>query len=197
LDDFERALVIEAVSGDIQSFQKLIEIHQKKIFNLVYRMINNEEDAKDLTQDILVKAFKNIEKFRLDSSFSTWLYRIATNTCLDELRKRKKRFSEIPLTVEDEETDKTIKEYAIDRNGPDSIYLKKERQRLISDEIKKLSPDYKQMIILRDIQGLSYEEISEICEVNIGTIKSRINRGRNQLRERLMKYKELFELDGV
>ncbi len=197
MDDFERALVIEAVSGDIQSFQKLIEIHQKKIFNLVYRMINNEEDAKDLTQDILVKAFKNIEKFRLDSSFSTWLYRIATNTCLDELRKRKKRFSEIPLTVEDEETDKTIKEYAIDRNGPDSIYLKKERQRLISDEIKKLSPDYKQMIILRDIQGLSYEEISEICEVNIGTIKSRINRGRNQLRERLMKYKELFELDGV
>lgn len=197
LDEVERQLVIDAISGDILSFQKLVEIHQKKIYNIVFRMINNEEDAKDLTQDILVKAYKNMDKFRLDSSFGTWLYRIATNTCLDELRKRKKKYIEIPLTIDDAESDKPLKEYAIDNKGPDVQVLKKERQRVISEAIKSLPPDYRKVIVLRDIQGFSYEEISKICDINIGTIKSRINRGRSQLRDQLMKYKELFEFDDV
>jgi len=198
LDDLELHLVKKSIDGDVDAFQQLIEKHQKKVFNIAYRMMGNEEDAKDMAQEALVKAYRNIGKFRLDSAFSTWLFRIATNACLDELRKNKKKMDDISLNIDKTDDGETLtKELAVDKNGPEVEFLKKERQRILAEGIKSLSEDYKRVIVLRDIQGFSYEEIAEICETNIGTVKSRINRGRSMLKEKLMLHKELFKMDDV
>ena len=198
MDDLELHLVKKSIDGDVDAFQQLIEKHQKKVFNIAYRMMGNEEDAKDMAQEALVKAYRNIGKFRLDSAFSTWLFRIATNACLDELRKNKKKMDDISLNIDKTDDGETLtKELAVDKNGPEMEFLKKERQRILAEGIKSLSEDYKRVIVLRDIQGFSYEEIAEICETNIGTVKSRINRGRSMLKEKLMLHKELFKMDDV
>ncbi len=198
MDELELRLVEKSISGDTEAFQSLIAKHQKKVFNIAYRMMGNEEDAKDMAQEALIKAYKNLENFRMDSSFSTWLYRIATNTCLDELRKKKRKGDEISLSVDkSEDNDMPVKELAVDRKGPETEYLKRERKRVLGEAIRALSEDYKRVIILRDINGFSYEEIADICEMNIGTVKSRINRGRGMLKEKLLEHRELFMLDDV
>lgn len=198
MDELELALIKKSIDGDLDAFQDLIRSHQKKVYNIAFRMMGNEEDAKDMAQEALVKSFRYIKNFRMDSSFSTWLYRIATNTCLDELRKKKRKGDEISLSIDkNEDTDMPVKELAIEKTGPEQEFLKKERARILHEAIKTLSEDYKKVIVLRDINGFSYEEIAEICETNIGTIKSRINRGRNILREKLMEHKELFITSDV
>lgn len=198
MDDLELRLVEKSIAGDTDAFQHLVTKHQKKIFNIAYRMMGNEEDAKDMAQESLVKAYRNISKFRLDSAFSTWLFRITTNTCLDELRKYKRKADEISLNIDKtDDGEMPVRELAVDRNGPEGEYLKAERQRVLHEAIKTLSEDYKRAIVLRDIEGFSYEEIAEICETNIGTVKSRINRGRAMLKEKLLLNRELFIIDDV
>ena len=198
MDDLELQLVEKAIAGNTDAFQSLVTKYQKKVYNIAYRMMGNEEDAKDMAQEALVKAFKSINKFRLDAAFETWLYRITTNTCLDELRKNKKKGNQISIDVyKSENSDIPMRELAVDKNGPEVEFLKRERQRVLHNAIKDMSDDYKRVIILRDIQGFSYDEIAEMCETNVGTIKSRINRGRSMLKEKLLLHRELFKVDDV
>ncbi|MBM7686418.1 RNA polymerase sigma factor [Defluviitalea raffinosedens] len=188
----EKRLVNKAKNGNIAAFEELITAHEVKIYNIAYRMFHNEEDAKDLSQEIFIKVFENIGKFKGNSSFSTWLYRIATNTCIDELRRRKgKETYSIDAEVETDEGNMK-REYSDLKPNPEEMAINKEVSIQIQNAMDHLSEEHKTAIILRDLQGLEYNEISEILECSLGTVKSRISRARRQLIELLVK-QEPFE----
>lgn len=197
INDIEKNLLKKAKSGDISAFESLIEGYQKKVFNIVFRMLGNYDDANDVTQEVFIKVFRYLKNFKEQSLFSTWLYRIATNTCLDELRKNKnKNIIYIDQDIKLEDSD--IKRQVVDDNPtPDIIYEKNETSKLVNEAINKLSSEHKAAVVLRDIQGFSYEEIAKILNCPVGTIKSRINRGRKSLRELLENKRELFKEDFV
>lgn len=190
--DNEKILLKKARNGDIEAFELLIEDYQKKAFNVAYRMMGNSEDANDLVQEALIRIFKSIKNFKEQSSFSTWVYRIVTNVCLDELRRRKNKFT-ISIDEDIQLEDGNVKRQ-IESEGPtpEESLESKEIQDIVTKAIEELSNEHKTVIVLRDIQGFSYDEISDIMKCPEGTVKSRINRARKALREILKKQKELL-----
>ncbi|HHW32327.1 MAG TPA: sigma-70 family RNA polymerase sigma factor [Clostridiaceae bacterium] len=193
MEELEKKLLDRAKNGDVVAFEELIEKHQKKVFNLALRMLGNHEDAYDIAQEVFIKVYKAIKNFKEESSFSTWIYRIATNTCLDELRRRKNK--NIVYIDEDIKSEDSDMKRQLEDSGPtpDLITEKKEIKRIIYNAIEKLPDQHKSALILRDIQGFSYEEIARILECPEGTVKSRINRGRKTLKEMLEKKLELID----
>ena len=187
----EKLLVKKSQSGDIESFELLISAYDKRAYNIAYRIMGNEEDAKDMAQEALLRIYKSIKDFKGQSSFSTWLYRIVTNVCLDELRRRKnEKYISMDSTIQTDSGELHM-ELCSDKETPESVYERVEQKELIMNAIGELSEDYKSAIVLRDIQGFSYEEISKMLDCSLGTVKSRINRARNMLRERLKSCMEL------
>ena len=178
----EKLLVKRAKKGNISAFEELIIEHESKVYNIAYRILNNEEDAKDLSQEVFIKAFNSLHKFREDSSFSTWLYRIAMNTCIDELRKRKGRESySIDRDIQTDEG--TIpREFQDKQLNPEEELMNKELASQIQWALNHLSETYKEVIILRDFQGFDYKQISQILGCSLGTVKSRISRARTELK---------------
>ncbi|MBR5153039.1 MAG: sigma-70 family RNA polymerase sigma factor [Clostridia bacterium] len=190
--DHEHELVLRAKEGDVSAFETLIEEYQKRIFAIAYRMILNPDDAADLTQEVIVKIFKNLDKFQGNSKFSTWVYRIATNTCLDELKKTKnKNTYSLDKEIETEEGS-LIGELPDKGPTPEQAAEKKAVQNAVRIAIGRLNPEHKKVIVLRDLQGLSYEEIAEIVDCSVGTVKSRISRARENLKKILSEDRELF-----
>ncbi|NLM44449.1 MAG: sigma-70 family RNA polymerase sigma factor [Clostridiales bacterium] len=197
MEEQEKLLVYRSKKGDIDAFEELIYNYEKKAYNIAYRIMGNEEDAKDMAQEAFIKIYKSIGNFRGDSTFSTWLYRIVTNVCLDELRKRKKN-NTVPLEMSIEsEKGTAIVELSAEKETPEDIYEQVEKKQLIQSAISSLSEDYKTVIILRDVQGFSYEEIATMLNCSLGTIKSRINRARNLLKDKLRHQLELYEKKSV
>ncbi|HZK43366.1 MAG TPA: sigma-70 family RNA polymerase sigma factor [Syntrophomonadaceae bacterium] len=182
----EEQLVKKSLQGDTEAFEKLVFQYQKKIYALSYRYMGNEQDAYDMTQDAFLKAFRSLRTFKGDSSFGTWMYRVATNVCLDELRRRKRRIITLsldePLATQDGEIEKEIPDPSL---TADIIYEKKEFSKYIQDILNQMKPDHKTVIVLRDIEGLTYEEIAEILGCSLGTVKSRLSRARKTLRKKL------------
>jgi RNA polymerase sigma-70 factor (ECF subfamily) len=157
---------------------------------LAYRIIGNYEDANDLAQEAFLRAFQSIKTFRGEASFQTWLCRIVTNLCRDEMRKKYRFNSEsLDENVVLEEGEVT-KQIASGDPGPAELYEAKEFQEMIQGFINSLSPEFRMALVLRDIQGYSYEEIAEQLECSLGTVKSRINRARNYLKKRLLQSRE-------
>lgn len=192
-DDLEKILTKKAKQGDTTAFEKLIISHERNVYNIAYRMFNNEEDAKDISQEVFMKVYKNLSKFDENSKFSTWLHRITVNTCIDELRKRKgKETNSIDESMNVEEGN-IKKQYADTTSSPEQILIAKEDINNLKKFISSLSENHKTLIILRDIQGLSYSEIAEITNNSLGTVKSRLARARIQLRNILIHSKELSE----
>lgn len=169
-------LVEKSINGDVESFEKLISEYNRYVYNVAYRMMGNEQDAEDMAQEALIKAFKAISTFNKESQFSTWLYRIVINTCKDELRKRKEK----TLSLDDEDGVKHI--VSSDEADPLLIYEKNEIKARVQGAIDQLSEDYKAVIVLRDLMGYSYDEIGTILDVPIGTVRSRLNRSRQKLK---------------
>ncbi|HEY9061590.1 MAG TPA: sigma-70 family RNA polymerase sigma factor [Pseudobacteroides sp.] len=192
MSENEKYLLGLSKKGDIEAFEMLMEKYQKKVFNIALRLLGNYDDASEVTQEVFIRIYKSIGSFKGESQISTWIYRIATNVCLDELRKRKRKW----VMSLDEEYHKENGDYIIqvedDKPTPDVVMEQKTIKSAVKNAIDKLSEKYKLIIILRDIQGFSYEEISEIVKTPVGTVKSRINRARLQLKELLLKEKELF-----
>lgn len=191
MSESDKILLKRAQKGDIEAFQELIQIHQKNIFNLSLKMIGNYEDALELTQEVLIKLFKNLKKFKGDSKFSTWVYRITTNQCLDFLRKNSK-INNVTY-VNDYESENKINEVKQDKYLPEDELIKKEENKVIQSALNHLNENHRIVIILRELNGYSYEEISKIIKEPIGTIKSRINRARIILRDFLKPNLELFK----
>jgi len=174
-------LIRRAKQGDIAAFEELILEYQKKVYNTAYRFFNNAEDALDVSQEIFIKVYTSLKAFKEGSTFSTWLYRIAVNTCIDYSRKKRK-IQDVSL---DDETTNVAKNMASPQLPPDQIVENREMKDAIAKAIQALPEDLKICIILRDIQGFTYLEISELLDCSIGTVKSRISRGRRALREQL------------
>ncbi|AUS98714.1 RNA polymerase subunit sigma-24 [Clostridium thermosuccinogenes] len=197
MSDREKDLLKKARNGDIEAFEQLIEDYQKRVFNIALRMIGNYDDANELAQEVFIRIFKSIKDFKEESSLSTWIYRITTNVCLDEIRKRKnKNVVSLDEEVKLEEGD-LQRQVEDTRPTPDVIAEKNEVRKLVKDAIMSLPEEQRTVIILRDIQGFSYEEIAKIMKCPEGTVKSRINRSRQILRDRLKPKMELLKGDYV
>jgi RNA polymerase sigma-70 factor (ECF subfamily) len=193
----EQILLEKAKAGDVAAFEELIEGYQKKIFNLAYRILGNYEDAGDMAQEALIRVFRSIANFKEQSSFSTWVYRITTNVCLDEIRKKKNKkviSLDEEIRVEDGEMKRQIMS---DDIQPDEAAELEELRTSVNNAINSLPEDQRLVITLRDIQGLSYEEISSVLDCPSGTVKSRINRARQALKNVLSTKRELFDEEYV
>jgi len=184
LDLHENELVEKSKKGDLESFEKLIMLYEKKIYNIAFRMTGDREDASDIAQEVCIKIYKSINTFKGNSSFSTWVYRITSNVCIDMIRKRNNTISINTNRADGEEYEIPIEDKS---KLPEDIVESKETVELIKGYISELAPDQRIVIILRDIQGYSYEEISKILDVNVGTVKSRLNRARNLIKDKFKK----------
>ena len=184
----ERKLIQRAGSGDASAFNRLMEQHEKRMYAVALRMCQNREDAQDCLQEAMLRIYKSIGSFKFQSSFSTWAYRITMNTCLDELRRKKnKQNASLDSLVE-------VGFSPSDGiNAPEQHAIQSDLRRTLHSAIGELPDDMRSAIVLRDVHGMAYEEIAQALDVNVGTIKSRISRGREKLREKLKNIAELFE----
>jgi RNA polymerase sigma factor (sigma-70 family) len=180
--DEERRLVEVAQRGEVESFNGLVRLYEGRVYNLCYRMLGDADSAADAAQDAFLSAFRNLRSFR-GGSFRSWMLRIATNTCYDALRARKRRPSvSLDLETQDEE-DSAPLQIADTAESPDDFALRRELAAAIQDGLTALPDEQRIVLILSDIQGLAYEEIAQITNSNLGTVKSRLSRGRARLRE--------------
>jgi len=183
----ELKLIDDAIDGDINSFEKLIKKHQKFAYNVALKYLKDPTDAEDATQESLIKAFRYLKSFNKNSKFSTWLYRIVINTCKDELRKNQKDQNNLSLNNDDNYVDAIEDESYEPLKNAENEELGKN----LHKAIEQLEVTYKDAIILCDMKDYTYQEISEILEIPIGTVRSRINRGRKKLRK-IINEMELF-----
>ena len=186
--DQDAALVRAIQAGDMAAFDQMVVKHKDKLFNMVYWFLGDYQEANDCSQEIFIKVFKSIKKFRSESSFSTWLYRIAINTCKNRLKSSAYRWKKktVPLENPESSEDGNLS-YKIhnDSPSPANELEKKERLMMIQKAINALPQEQNRVIVLRDIQGLSYQEIVDVTGLNLGTVKSRLARARLELRKNL------------
>jgi len=183
----EPELLKRCAQGDTEEFGRLVTHYQDAIFNLVFRMIGNREDARDVTQEVFIKAFRRIRSFEGRSSFGTWLYSIAVNQSISERRRRSatSRAGQIQMSLLAGK--KTESGYDPPGNGPapdDKLRADETRQR-IEQAIAELADDYRVVVLLRDVDGLDYSSISNVLGCSRGTVKSRLHRARLELRRKL------------
>ena len=176
----ETQIVRRVLEGDVNAFEDLVTEHEKGVYAIAQRMTGNAEDAADMTQETFIKAYNSLSSFRGDSKFSVWLYRIATNVCLDFLRSRSRKPT-MSLSVEDDDGEETQMDIADESQSPEQLLERGLTRDAVRRGLKSLSPEYRQILLLREIQGLSYEEIAEALALEVGTVKSRIFRARKRL----------------
>ena len=196
VSDIDAILVIRAQNGDMDAFEELVKKYEGKVYSITSRMLAFSEDSKDAAQEAFLKAYRSLKGFRGDAKFSTWLYRITNNVCLDFLRRRDRR--ELSLDYETSDGDGETQTLDI----PSDINVESEVEEgefrgLVQKAINNLPAQHRTMIVMRDVQELSYTEISTLLGLPEGTVKSRINRARRNLREVFMKFKELNEYINV
>ena len=185
LDPPDENLVYECQQGNERAFSELIKRHEVRILNFTRSILGWNEDSKDVAQETFIKAFYAIETFQFKSSFKTWLYRIAANLCTDELRKRKiKRL--IKFTSDD--VNSFLTELVDTEQDPYADLVQQEEKKLVQKAILTLSPPLKMVFVLREIEDLSYEEIAASLNWNIGTVKSRLYRARQEISDKLKRY---------
>ncbi|MFA6308278.1 MAG: sigma-70 family RNA polymerase sigma factor [Clostridia bacterium] len=197
LNEQDNMLIKRAKNGDVEAYEDLVRAYYKTVFNIALRMFSNNEDASDITQEVFIKIYKSIGTFEGKSSLKTWIYRITTNLCLDEFRSRKN----MKVVSFDEQIEQSNDRYNIEFKTesitPESNLLKKEVKEALNIAITELPKDLRIALILRDVQNLSYEEISSFLKCPQGTVKSRISRARQLLRKKLSKKVELFDMHYV
>ncbi len=173
-------IVRKVLQGDVNAFEKLVTEYEKGVYAIALRMTGNPEDASDMTQEAFIKAYNSLQSFRGDSKFSVWLYRIASNVCLDFLRSRSRKPT-VSLSVEDDEGEETQLDVADESQSPELLLERSLTRDAVQRGLQALAPDYRQILLLREIQGLSYEEIADVLRIEVGTVKSRIFRARKRL----------------
>jgi len=184
LDD-EKSIIRRVLDGDKNAFEELVLANQKNVYNLALKMTRNEEDALDVSQEAFINAYRRLASFRGDSRFSVWLYRLTYNLCIDFLRK-KPRGKVISLTNDDDGNDIRDLEIPDMRNLPEDSLMRRETRDAIGKSINELSPPHREVLVMREITGMSYGEISETLGINEGTVKSRLARARLNLAAFLM-----------
>lgn len=180
-------LVREFQSGDRDVFDSLVIRHKDRIFNLCYRFLGDYYDAEDAAQEVFVKVYRSLKRFRLDSSFSTWLHRIAVNTCKNKIKSLEYRYRKKQARLNNDGIGESpySMEPGQESHSPMAELEKKERMKAIQKAIDALPAKQKTVVVLRDIQGFSYDEIARITGYKLGTLKSRLARARLDLRDKL------------
>lgn len=189
-------LVEQFLQGSTAAFEELVIRYEQKVFQLAYRLSGNADDASDLAQESFIKVYRYLGQWKGQAAFSTWLYRIVTNTFLDDVRKRKRRplvAISLDATIPTEEGE-VVREFPSTDADPEQEYLQRELQQVVQTALAELAPEYRVVLTLRDIQGHTYEEIAQITKLNLGTVKSRISRGRTALREKLLETEQYESL---
>ena len=178
----ERVLIARVLDGDTDAFEALVRANEKGVYNLALRMLGSEQDALDASQEAFFRAYRSLDRFQGGSKLSVWLYRVTSNVCLDMLRKAGRR-RESPLTDQDGR-DLPLPDESAD---PQRELEKKELRRALRRNMAKLEPGFRQALVLRDVNGLTYDEIAQVTGLEPGTVKSRIFRARRKLAAILMR----------
>ncbi|GAB4365344.1 MAG: sigma-70 family RNA polymerase sigma factor [Calditrichia bacterium] len=190
----DEQLIARFQQGDVQAFDILVRRYKDQLLNFVYRFVGNKTDAEDIVQETFLRVYKNKHYYKEIAKFSTWVYTIAGNLAKTELRRRKRHkiFSVSNFVNEERDYDIPDREHSPERKVDGTI-----KEDIIQKAIEKLPPKFKEVIILRDVQGFAYEEISQILNIPLGTVKSRVNRGRLKLQEDLKFLMETEPKDTV
>jgi len=183
----DRALVAASLAGDLDAFNRLVELYQDYLFALTVRVVNDREAAADAVQEAFFSAYRNLHRFHGDS-FRSWITRIALNAATDVLRLRKRR----PADPYPEWEDDSWQPPTDEAEGPEHAAMLRSRDRALSAALQKITPDQRAAILLYDIEGYDYQEIAQMQGVSLGTVKSRIHRGRLALRDLLAPQMDLF-----
>ena len=185
----EKLLIEQAQSGDREAFEQLVRRHDRDILRLAFHMLGNREEAREVFQETFLKAYRSLSRFRFESSFYTWIYRIAINQARNRWRwwRRRRRDATVSLDAPDgpfgQPLTATLK--AAHGYDPENQTLAREREKVLREALRTLGRSYRETVILRDIEGFSYEEIATTLGISVGTVKSRLSRGREELRRKL------------
>jgi RNA polymerase sigma-70 factor (ECF subfamily) len=183
----ESQLISQAKAGDYSAFEELVNRYERKIYRLGMNITGNREDAEDVLQEAFLKAFEHLPDFREDSRFYTWVVRIAVNEALMKLRKRRAS-REVPMdNAEDENGEVVVREFADWKPSPEQQYAQSELERILQEAVSSLSPGFRTVFYLRDVEGLSTEETAQLLDLTVGAVKARLFRARLRLREELSK----------
>ena len=185
-DDFTLIRSIQA--GDLQAFESLVRRYQRQVANLIYVTMGGRDDVEDIAQEVFIRVYRSLPKFKFDASFFSWLYRITMNLCIDEIRKRKiRRVLSLDYLTEDTlEKSRKSKDYTM---ASDSV-LTEEKRQVIQSALQRLTPEHREVLVLREYQDLSYNEIAETLDLQLEAVKSRIFRARMELKNLLSDYFE-------
>ena len=178
----EKTLIRNVLEGDHEAFAELVRLHETQVYNLCLRMSGNPEDARDLSQEAFLKAWRGLRFYQFESAFSTWLYRLTSNVCIDFLRSKKRRPS-LSLTVYEEEAVEL--EVEDPSPTPEEQVLHLEHKQAVAEAMQQLEEEFRQVLVLRVINDLPYEQIAEILNLKVGTVKSRLARARIKLKKLL------------
>lgn len=182
----EQRLVEAARRGDEGAFESLVRLYEKRVFALANRMCGNSEDAAEAAQEAFLAAWQGLRFFRGDSSFSTWLYRLTSNACVDLLRREgRHRAAAGPSLDDDQDLNRDVQD--VTALSPQEEAERRELRAQIEEGLRALSPEHRQVLVLREMHQLSYDEIADTLDLDVGTVKSRISRGRKQLRNFLLR----------
>ncbi len=180
-------LLVRLRAGEQAAFEELINRYHNGVYNLALRLMGDREDARDITQETFLKVYSNINRFRGEAELRTWIYRITVNQAANQQRwwRRRRRSSSISIDSTENDQMPLCENLSSPGQTPEQQALAAEQRRMVIVALAKVKFDFRVAVILRDIEGLSYEEIAETLEVSVGTVKSRISRGREELREQL------------
>ncbi len=178
-------LIQRIIDGDSDAFEELMALHEKNVYGLAYRFTGSHHEALDIAQEVYIRIYNNISKFKGASSLSTWIYRITNNCCIDHIRKNK-RHNVMSIDERFDDDGNTRLDIPDTAPSPHEAYEQKAATQKVRDAIEKLSPKHRNIIILRDIEGLPYEEIAQILNISLGTVKSRLSRARESLKNAII-----------
>ena len=182
----EKEIIEKVLGGDVNAFEELVLRYEKTVYNLALRMVSDRDDAFDMTQEAFIKAYNSLPSFRGDSKFSVWLYRITTNICLDVLRSKNRR-PQVSLTAHDDVDEDVQLDIPDPAADPEGQLIKKLGMQSISEGLKLLPDKQRQILVMRELGGMSYAEIGAALSLEEGTVKSRIFRARKRLSAYIIK----------
>src|SRR5262245_51761466 len=189
LDAQEAVFVSRRQANEDAAYDELVRVYHASMFHVAYRMLGDSNDAADAVQEIFLKVFRNVQKFRGDSSLKTWIYRIAFSEILNRLRWWRRRFRSSTVSLDDDHEGKgQYIHLAASNPSPLQALESKEREGAIQQALTKLSGEHRSIVILRDIEGFSYSEIADILGISVGTVKSRLARARADMKKSLARY---------
>ena len=185
----EAAFVSRLQANEDAAYDELVRSYSGPIYHVAYRMLGDSAEASDVVQEIFLKVFRHISGFKGEAALKTWIFRIAFSEILNRLRSWKRRYKHATVSLDEDANGKTATDIAVNTGPtPEEVLQTKEREAAIQQALRRLSHDHRSIIVLRDIEGFSYNDIADVLGISVGTVKSRLARARGDLKQALMRY---------